>query len=146
MLVFLSLCALALVIVFVRSRSERTTLAVDRADPANAALVASGRQLYTTRCASCHGGDLRGQPGWPQPQANGVMPAAPLDRSGRTWQRSDGWIFTTIRHGGQATAPPGTISYMPATGNLTDAEIWSIISYIKSSWPESLRESQSQIR
>lgn len=142
---FVIVCMLALLVFVVRSSTPSAGSRVDRADVTNVRLVEQGRQLYTTRCAGCHGSDLGGEQGWPQRRANGVMPAAPLDERGVTWQHADQWIFTTIKDGGQATAPAGTISYMPAFGGgLTDAEIWSVISYIKSTWPESLQAQQPQ--
>lgn len=140
---FVIMCTLALLVFVVRSGSRASSSTANRADATNVQLVAQGRQLYTTRCASCHGSDLGGEQDWPQRRPNGVMPAAPLDERGTTWQRDDEWMFTTIKDGGQATAPAGTISYMPALGaGLTDDEIWSVISYIKSTWPKSLQDQQ----
>jgi len=140
---FAIVCMLALLVFVIRSSGRSPAAAVNQADVTNVQLVAQGRQLYQTRCASCHGSDLAGEAGWPQRHANGVMPAPPLDERGTTWQRDDQWIFTTIKHGGQVTAPAGTISYMPALGTgLTDQEIWAVVSYIKSTWPESVRDLQ----
>jgi mono/diheme cytochrome c family protein len=142
---FAVLCALALIVFVVRSGGQPINSTIDRADPANVELVAQGRQLYITRCAGCHGSDLRGEPGWPQRNANGVLPASPLDGSGTAWQRDDRWLFTTIKDGGQATAPPATISAMPAFGGgLSDAEIWAVLSYLKSTWPAQLQTAQPQ--
>jgi mono/diheme cytochrome c family protein len=116
---------------------------MDRADVTNTEFVAQGKQIYATHCAGCHGSDLKGEQGWPQRRPNGVMPASPLDESGPAWQRNDQWLFSIIKHGGQATASPGYTSYMPAfDGGLTDADIWAIISYIKSSWPKHIQDSQ----
>ncbi|HEY0737245.1 MAG TPA: cytochrome c [Herpetosiphonaceae bacterium] len=143
MIGFVIVCMLALLVFAVRSGTRSASSTVDRVDATNAQLVEQGRQLYTTRCASCHGGDLGGEQGWPQRRANGVMPAAPLDERATTWQHDDQWIFTTIKDGGQATAPAGIIRYMPALGGgLTDAEIWAVISYIKSTWPRSIQDQQ----
>jgi mono/diheme cytochrome c family protein len=64
------------------------------------------------------------------------------DASGRAWQRDDQWFFTTIKHGGQATAAPGDTSTMPAFGSLTDADIWAVLSYIKSTWPKDIQDAQ----
>ena len=135
MIVFAIVCVLALG-VFAARASSRSAPAADRADTTNAQLVARGRQVYATRCASCHGGDLQGEPGWPQPRPNGSLPAAPLGPSGTAWQHDDAWLFATIKLGGQATARPGYTSTMPGFGGgLSDADIWAVISYIKSTWP-----------
>jgi mono/diheme cytochrome c family protein len=133
---FVVVCALALLVFFIRSGSRSATAPMDHADVANAAFVAQGKQIYATRCAGCHGADLKGEQGWPQPRPNGSLPASPLDQSGTTRQRDDVWIFTTIKQGGQVTAAPGSTSSMPAFGGgLTDTQIWAVVSYIKSTWP-----------
>ena len=140
---FIVVCVLALAVVIIRSSARPTTASMDRADVTNAEFVAQGKHIYATRCASCHGSDLKGEQGWPQPRPNGVMPAAPLDQSGQTWQQDDQWLFTTIKYGGQATASPGYASAMPAVGGgLTDADIWAVISYVKSTWPKHIQDSQ----
>lgn len=145
MIGFTSLCLLALVIFIIRTVARPTTVHTDRPDITNAELVARGKHVYATRCASCHGSDLKGEPGWPQRRPNGVMPASPLDESGNAWQRDDRWLFTTIKHGGQATASSGYTSAMPAFNTLTDEDVWAVISYIKSTWPEHIQEVQSQM-
>jgi mono/diheme cytochrome c family protein len=142
---FVIVCVLALVVFLIRNSARSTTASMDRADVTNVEFVAHGKQVYATRCASCHGSDLKGEQGWPQRRPNGVMPAAPLDQSGHAWQQDDLWLFTTIKYGGQATAPSGFTSSMPAFGGgLTDAEIWAVISYVKSAWPKHLQEAQPQ--
>ena len=142
---FALVCVLALAVFAIRTGSRPALTAIDRADVTNVQLVAQGKLIYATRCAACHGGDLQGEPGWPTPRPNNVMPASPLDARGTTWQRTDQWLFTTIKQGGQATASPGATSLMPAFGGgLTDAEIWAVISYLKSSWPEDTQTAQPQ--
>ena len=140
---FVLVCMLALVVFLVRTSSRSATIDVGRANAANAQLVAQGKQVYLARCASCHSSNLKGELGWPQQRPNGVMPAAPLDQSGPAWQRDDQWLFTTIKLGGQATASAGYTSYMPALGGgLSDAEIWAVISYMKSTWPKHIQDAQ----
>jgi mono/diheme cytochrome c family protein len=132
---FTSVCLLALLVFTIRSATRPTTAHIDGPDTTNAELVARGQHIYATRCASCHGSDLKGEQGWPQRRPNGVMPASPLDETGNAWQRDDQWLFTTIQLGGQATASPGYTSAMPAFSALSDADIWAVISYIKTTWP-----------
>jgi mono/diheme cytochrome c family protein len=143
MIGFAIVCSLALIVFVIRTGSRPTTVYTDRSDATNETLVAQGNHLYATRCASCHGNDLKGEQGWPQRRPNGVMPASPLDATGHVWQRDDQWLFTTIKLGGQATASSGYTSSMPAFGGgLTDTEIWAVISYIKSTWPKHIQEVQ----
>ncbi len=141
-LAFVAVWIVALAIFFVRVNARSDAPVADRADPNDAQLVAQGQQIYAVRCAACHGANLEGQPGWPHPQ-NGVMPASPLDERGIAWQRDDRWLFTTIRDGGQATAPPGVTSFMPPFGGvLSDDQIWAVLAYIKSAWPPEIQAQQ----
>ncbi|MFX4219962.1 MAG: c-type cytochrome [Thalassobaculum sp.] len=42
-----------------------------------------------------------------------------------------------IKYGGQPFSPPTYVNDMPAfEGELADADIWAIIAYTKSTWPE----------
>ena len=132
------ICLLLLVGVAVWSLSSRSQPRIgdiNSADPTNPQLVSMGRQLYATRCAGCHGSNLEGQPNWQQPQANGAMPAPPLNATGPSRQRTDQQLFAIIANGGQASAPQGAVSGMPPFGgSLGDGQIWAIVSYIKSTW------------
>jgi S-disulfanyl-L-cysteine oxidoreductase SoxD len=141
---FLVFVVAALAIVVIRTnRSDPTSAVV--AGQSNAELVERGRQLYSTACASCHGEDLQGDPGWPQPLANGTRPASPLDARSQATEHDDEWIFRTIAEGGQATAAPGEISTMPAFGStMTETQIWAMIAYIKSTWPPEVQQKQSE--
>jgi mono/diheme cytochrome c family protein len=125
-------------------RRARTDLGgIAGADPTDPARVAVGQQIYATRCASCHAADLAGQPNWQEPLPNGVLAASPLDASGNAWRRSDQALFAIIRDGGQAVAPPGIISAMPGFGGgLSDEQIWAVLTYIKSTWPQPTQTAQ----
>lgn len=132
---FVVLCAIALTIFVARSASRPNLDGGSGASLRHEASIAAGKQLYDTRCASCHGTSLEGALGWPQRQANGVMPASPLDLGSPAQGHDDAWLFRTIKEGGQATAPAGYTSYMPAMGSgLSNEQIWVVIAYIKSTW------------
>jgi mono/diheme cytochrome c family protein len=110
------------------------------------ALVAQGERLYLQHCASCHGVELEGQPGWQRPLPDGGLPAPPHDPDGHTWHHSDRLLFEITKFGGQALAPPEFKSNMPAFGQtLSDAEIWAVLAFIKSRWPEEIRARQAEI-
>jgi len=114
----------------------------DSADASNSAAVAQGQPLYAAHCASCHGENLEGQPDWRVAQPDGLLPAPPHDDNGHTWHHADELLFRYTKLGGQALAPEGFKSGMPGFGEqLTDSEIWAILSFIKSRW-----SLQAQIR
>lgn len=116
-----------------------------QADPVNAAQVALGKQVYEAQCAACHGTKLEGQPNWRERLASGKLPAPPHDASGHTWHHRDELLFTITKHGAERDAPPGYQSDMTAFGNqLSDEQIWAVLSYIKSTWSEDIRALQDE--
>lgn len=109
-------------------------------DAGDAEQIAVGREVYATYCASCHGANLEGEPNWKQPLPAGGMPAPPHDATGHTWHHADALLFQIIKEGGQSISPPGYVNRMPAFGaQLSDEEIWAVLAYIKSTWPEEIR-------
>lgn len=114
-------------------------------EPVSTAQIAMGQDLYTANCASCHGGDLEGQPDWKRRLDNGRMPAPPHDESGHTWHHADRQLFTITKLGVSAIVP-GYESDMPAFGGiLTDDEIVAVLAFIKSTWPERQRGFQAEV-
>lgn len=110
--------------------------------------IAQGEALYGQNCAACHGADLEGQKDWRTPDADGRLPAPPHDESGHTWHHPDRLLFQYTKLGGRDALKLQGIeldSGMPAFGDvLTDREIWSILAYIQSTWPEPIRAVQAQ--
>jgi mono/diheme cytochrome c family protein len=118
---------------------------ITSANPNNPQAVALGRQVYAAQCANCHGPNLEGQPNWRQALPTGGLPAPPHDETGHTWHHNDQSLFTTVKYGGQATAPPGFKSNMPAfAGVLSDEEIYASLAYIKSTWSPDIQAAQQQ--
>jgi mono/diheme cytochrome c family protein len=121
------------------------TSRITSANPSDPRAVALGQQVYTAQCASCHGANLEGQPNWQQELPTGGLPAPPHDETGHTWHHDDQSLFTTVKYGGQATAPPGFKSNMPAfSGILSDQEIYAVLAYIKSTWSRDIQAAQQQ--
>ncbi|SDX56639.1 Cytochrome C oxidase, cbb3-type, subunit III [Celeribacter indicus] len=108
----------------------------------------SGRALYVKHCAACHGVDLEGQPDWRSPDANGFYPAPPHDKTGHTWHHDDAMLIDYITRGGQAVLDDMGVTFtsgMPGFGSVLDqGEIEAILDYIKSTWPEHIRDTQAQ--
>ncbi|MBV8601899.1 MAG: cytochrome c [Candidatus Eremiobacteraeota bacterium] len=95
--------------------------------PANAA-AESGKALYESRCASCHQPDGKGVPGtFPPLAGNKDETAANPSR-----------VIGIVKHGLNTELVVNGKKYpggMPAwKGQLTDAEIAAILTYIRSSW------------
>jgi mono/diheme cytochrome c family protein len=115
------------------------------ADARDAKLVALGAEVYAVQCARCHGERLEGQRDWQQRLPNGRLPAPPHDASGHTWHHSDEQLFQITKEG-LAALVPGYETDMPAyKGVLSDREIWAVLAYIKSTWPEEIRARQERV-
>lgn len=117
-----------------------------RLRPGDSALVAAGKTVYATHCASCHGPALEGQPNWRVRTADGRLPAPPHDPSGHTWHHPDGQLFALTKYGPARLIGDGYESDMPGyEGILSDREIVAVLSFIKSTWPPEIRERHDMI-
>ena len=120
------------------------------ADPDDPAQVARGKRVYAAQCGACHGVNLEGQPGWRERGPDGKLPAPPHDASGHTWHHPDAQLFDITKRGVAAVAGPGYKTDMRGFGRgfggtLTDAEIWAVLAYIKSTWPPEIRARQERM-
>ena len=124
----------------------RSHLGVTAADASDTKLVKRGRLIYADYCSACHGRNLEGQANWRQRKDDGTLPAPPHDATGHTWHHPDQLLFDYTKKGGQALAPEGFKSGMPAFGaELKDGDIWAVLAYIKSTWPENVQTRQSSM-
>ncbi len=115
-------------------------------DAPSPARLALGRQVYQDHCASCHGAELEGEADWRTRRADGTLPAPPHDAGGHTWHHRDEQLFAITKHGIAAFAPPEYKTNMGGyAGILSDEEIWAVLDYIKSRWPEDLRARQAEL-
>ncbi|MHA6287180.1 c-type cytochrome [Maricaulis sp. CAU 1757] len=107
------------------------------------AVLTQGAELYRAHCASCHGAELEGQPDWRTRRPDGRLPAPPHDVTGHTWHHPDAVLFEITKLGTEAVTPPGYESDMPGFAEqLSDAEIRTVLAYIKSTWPAEIRARQ----
>ncbi|SDX62476.1 Cytochrome C oxidase, cbb3-type, subunit III [Ruegeria halocynthiae] len=122
------------------------TKAVGLLTPDDAELVAIGQIIYAEQCAACHGARLEGQPNWRIRGEDGLLPAPPHDATGHTWHHDDETLFTLTKFG-----LAGLIENAPATGMpvyegvLSDDEIIAVLSFIKSTWSDDLREYHDEL-
>jgi len=91
------------------------------AKPLNAALIASGKDIYEGTCIACHGSNGKGDiPGTPNfTKSDGVL------------KKGDDELITNITYGFES---PGSDMPMPAKGGneeLTDEEIKAVLAYIR---------------
>ena len=105
-----------------------------------------GGSVYAKNCASCHGANLEGQINWRQRDSNGYLPAPPHDESGHTWHHSDQYLFLMTKYGIEEMIGKRYPNNMPAYKDvLTDDEIIAVLSYIKSTWPEQIKQQHNTL-
>ena len=117
------------------------------ADASDPVQVALGERVYAAYCGSCHGAALEGQPNWRQRLPTGRLPAPPHDATGHTWHHPDALLFRITRDGPAAYGSAPYPSDMPAFDDiLSDEEIWAVLAFIKSRWPEDIRQRQENMK
>ena len=95
-------------------------------NPADAASIEAGKQVYEKNCASCHGKTGAG---------DGAMGAElnpkPSNLTDAEWKHgsSDGEIFTVIKDGSKGTAMKSFNS------KLTTKQMWDVVNYVRSLSP-----------
>jgi mono/diheme cytochrome c family protein len=106
--------------------------------------ITRGQELYAIHCASCHGSELKGEADWQVQNEDGSFRAPPHDASGHTWHHSDELLLETIRLGGERLPDNiGGTRKMPAFEEvLTTQQMMAVLTYIKSTWPEDIRQIQ----
>ena len=110
-------------------------------DPNDPAEVGLGRTVYQENCAACHGDRLEGQPDWRVRDDQGYLPAPPHDETGHTWHHPDAMLFKVTKYSRTQSGDKSFKSNMPAfEKTLSDNEIWSVLSYIKSTWPDAIQQ------
>lgn len=133
------------------SVSDSTTLQSGGAGQAAAMPVLStdeielGETVYAANCAACHGVNLEGEANWKQQNEDGSFRSPPHDESGHTWHHGDPTLINSIVLGGARLNDMdiGGTSAMPVFGELlTEGEITAVLSYIKSTWPNDVRQLQ----
>jgi S-disulfanyl-L-cysteine oxidoreductase SoxD len=110
--------------------------------------IAVGKTIYEQYCAACHGFALEGQPDWKTQNEDGTFKAPPHNADGHTWHHADSQLIKAIELGGARFdgVNVGGISPMPAYANiLSNEEMTAILTYIKSTWPDKLRQAQWEV-
>jgi len=109
--------------------------------------LSQGATLYAENCAACHGAELEGQPDWRSPGPDGILPAPPHDDTGHTWHHSDSVLYNYTALGGNEVMARMGLPFdsgMPGFADiLTPQEIWNILAYIQSTWPDRIQEMQA---
>lgn len=88
---------------------------------------ARGVELYRERCMLCHGAQGEGWD-WSKKVAKPPIPVPDLTEVAP--ERSDQYLFDVVKEGGEAV---GMTRFMPPFGfQLTDAQVWDLVAYMRS--------------
>jgi len=108
--------------------------------------LATGNDVYNAYCAYCHGFKLDGKSEWFRRTDKDPKNSPALNETGNAWRMSDKMLFNISKYGGQPYLLPGLKSEMPAfEGVIDDKQIRLSLDYIKSQWPEKIRQHQRKV-
>lgn len=100
--------------------------------------LAMGERLYRQNCATCHGGDAQGEnpfsPGGGRKPGGGYIAPA-LNGSAHTWHHPPEALYRMVSEGSPVQDSP----MRGWEGRMSDEEINSVLSYVRSLWPEGIR-------
>ena len=114
--------------------------------PNDASLVSLGQKKYLQNCASCHGVKLEGQKNWQTRDEEGYLLAPPHDETGHTWHHTDEYLFLMTKYGIEKLIGKKYLNNMPAYEEiLSDKEILAVLSFIKSTWPDRIKDIHNKI-
>lgn len=146
---------LVTIVILACSPSGEENAPVTPTPEATVVVAWSGKAIFTSTCAVCHGQSGEGQPNWHITKADGTLPPPPLNGDGHTWHHGDGFLYKVVRDGGkwmESPSLPHFKSGMPAFGEqLSHDEIVGVITYVKSLWGDktgrgmSIREWQAEV-
>ena len=114
-----------------------------RLKPNDLSLVKLGKNVILENCALCHDTQFEGQTNWQNRDNEGYISAPPHDETGHTWHHLDEYLLLMTKYSIEEIIGKKYHNNMPAYEKiLTEKEIITVLSFIKSSWPSQIQEIQ----
>jgi len=108
----------------------------------SALMIARGKIIYESYCVSCHQVNLIGAENWKSVDEDGHRKAPPLNGTGHTWHHDDATLHNIIKYGLVKLVKNYEGKMLGFEDNLKDKDIDSVLSYMKSFWPEDVYQQQ----
>ena len=108
----------------------------------SALMIARGKIIYESYCVSCHQVNLIGAENWKGVDEDGHRKAPPLNGTGHTWHHDDATLHNIIKYGLVKLVKNYEGKMLGFEDNLKDKDIDSVLSYMKSFWPDDVYQQQ----
>jgi len=105
-------------------------------------MIARGKIIYESNCVSCHQVNLVGAENWKGLDEDGHRKAPPLNGTGHTWHHDDASLHNIIKYGLAKIIKSYDGKMLGFEDNLKDQDIDSVLTYIKSFWPDDVYQQQ----
>ena len=105
-------------------------------------MIIRGKIIYEKNCVSCHQVNLVGAENWKGLDEDGHRKAPPLNGTGHTWHHDDATLHNIIKYGLAKLVKNYEGKMLGYEDNLKDKDIDSVLSYIKSFWPDDIYQQQ----
>ena len=106
---------------------------------------ARGKIIYESYCVSCHQVNLSGAENWKRLDDDGHRKAPPLNGTGHTWHHDDATLHNIIKYGLAKIVKNYEGKMIGFGDKMSDKQIDSVLSYIKSHWEDEIYERQISI-
>ena len=105
-------------------------------------MITRGKSVYKNNCMSCHLVNLVGAKNWKNLDEDVHRKAPPLNGKGHTWHHDDATLHNIIKYGLAKLVKNYEGKMLGFEDNLKDNDIDSVLSYMKSFWPEDVYQRQ----
>ena len=108
-------------------------------------MIARGKVIYENNCVSCHQVNLIGAENWKSLDEDGHRRTPPLNGTGHTWHHDDATLHNIIKYGLAKLVKDYQGKMLGFEDSINDEDIDSVLSYIKSFWPENVYQQQIKL-
>tara|TARA_B100000780_G_C21074379_1_gene432472 strand:- start:93 stop:518 length:426 start_codon:yes stop_codon:yes gene_type:complete len=105
-------------------------------------MIAKGKIIYESNCIGCHQVNLGGAENWRDLDKDNHRKAPPLNGTGHAWHHDDVNLHNIIKYGLVKLVKNYDGKMLGFEKNLNDEDIDSVLSYMKSFWPNDVYQQQ----